>query len=449
MKSYKCKIEKLYSVIVNSMDVYTTQLKRNEKKNLWIMGMLYKFFLDIYYIFVVSEYWLSDGLTCSPSAIKYFASWILYFIGYTLIMSVEDHIISVFLQLQWILTIAPTIVILGVQSNRSVCYIVYILLVVVVQVAIGRNNGIKVPVSFGNENLAQYVSGGLCVAVAAIWIIMATWNDFAGLKAFDIGYIYEMRSKLVYPPMFGYIVSWITRAIIPWLFMIGLHGKRMVLILYSVFFQIMFYMILGHKAPVLLMGIILAVYVASKRKILLLGSYFAMLCALVIGTIGGWLEIKSDVNSMVVINALLGERTLFIPAVIKHQFYEFFSQYPKLFFADGMIGKLLSQTNLYNNSSGFVIYAYNNQGSLAVESNAGYLADSYAQMGVIGMLTIGILVILMVKFVSKYSKHMPMELLCCIVACFSVLLNDGAFFTILLTGGIWIMLGMLTIYTRR
>lgn len=443
--NWKRKTKEKHDYVVDCFSSFTEKFREKEKKYLWVMGIIYKLFLDVYYVSVISKYWAIDGLTCSVSEINYILSWVLYIVGYCTIMGVKNDIVLIFLHMQWILTIAPTIVICGVQDNRSMIYMIYILLVVVVQRLVGGKERKSVPISFGNERLEMYVTIFLCIIVAAVWGIMAVWNEFAGVKAFDLVYIYEMRSKLVYPPLFGYIVSWVTRAIIPWLLIVGLHRKKVFLILYSLFFEIIFYMILGHKSLILLVGVIVIVYTFSKINVLLIGTYFGMLCSLLIGTVFGW----TDSKLMILFNGLLGERTLFIPALIRHQFYDFFSKYPKVYFSDGMLGRFFSQTNLYKNSLGYMVYAYNNQGNLEVEANSGYLADSYAQMGIVGMLIIGIMVILVVKFFSSYSSYVPKSILCCITVQFCVLLNDGAFFTILLTGGTWIIIVLLTIYTRR
>lgn len=444
-----CKTKILYNNFLHIIDSFNEKIKQNEKKFFWTIGLIYKLVLDLYYMLVISVSWSIDGLTSSPSAINYFASWALYLIGFYMLMTVQSFIISFFLHLQWIITIAPIFVILGAQQERSITYALFILLVLVIQIIMGKNIKKIKPISLSNGKLGTYCCVVLCILVASVWVIMLVWNDFGGIKAFSLTYIYEMRSKLVYPPMFGYFVSWMTKAVIPWLFMMGLYKKDFFMIIYSALFQVLYYMILGHKAPMLMMGIIIAVFFLSKYKVLLSIAYVGAVGGTALGTIGGFVERTSGAKTSIIFNTILGERTLFIPALIKYQFYDFFSVYPKAFFSDGMIGKLLSETNLYKNSLGFTIFSYNNAGSLAAESNTGYLGDSFAQLGFLGMVLIGILVILLIKFISSYQTYIPTEILCCMVGCFVVTLNDAAFFTSFLTGGLWLLLVMLTVYARE
>ena len=64
------------------------------------------------------------------------------------------------------------------------------------------------------------------------------------------------------------------------------------------------------------------------------------------------------------------------------------------------------------------------------------------------MLGIGILVILVVRFFSKYDGYIERTVLACVVGTVCVVLNDGAFFTSFLTGGIVIYMMLLIIYAK-
>lgn len=448
LKVAKKKVELYFNNVMSLCEKISIDFSNNKKKYSWLFGLSYKFIMDLYFILVMNPIYGYLGLFCNPSIINYSISWIIYVLGYYMILKVQNQMVSAFLHIQWMMTITPVIIIYGLQSEKSVVYLLFILAVVLVQVLIGKKEKKPVPISFGGEHLKNYVTVFLCISVVAVWVIMAVWNDFAGLHAFDWDYIYEMRRNLVYPPLFRYIISWITRAIIPWLLIWGLESKSVFLIAYSIFMQVFFYMLLGFKMPLLIMAIIICVYIIAKIKLFLTGFYAGLISASAVGIIGRVLESLGTENTSSLFNALYGMRTLFYPAMVKYQFYEFFSEYPKVYFADGMIGKLLSQTNIYANSLGVTIYAFFNNGRKNSQSNTGYMADSYAQMGFIGMIVIGVLVILIIKFISKYKNHVSDTVLYCIIVCCSVNINDTPFFTSLLTGGIWLLLLMLMIYAK-
>lgn len=412
-----------------------------------ILSIIYRLSLDIYFLTVISEIYSYEGLVRDVSVIHYFCSWILYILGYMFVVTVSNYIIAVFLHIQWILTITPVFTIYATQKNKSILFLLCILCVVILQAQVAKKEK-GVAISLGNGVATPYFTIFGCILIMAVWIIMVLYNDFAGVKAFDLVYIYQMREKLVYPPLFGYFVSWITRVIIPWFFMNGLVHKKFFLSFYSITFELLFYMIWGGKGPLLSIGVIVVICVLSKYKILLYGTYMGMIACCLFGIIGYSLDKLGTANESLVFQALFGARTLFIPATIKYQFYEVFQQFPKIMFSDGMIGKLLSQTYLYKNNLGTMVYAYFNNGSNAVEANTGYLADGYAQMGLVGMLGMGLLVILVVRFFSKYDGYIERTVLACVVGTVCVVLNDGAFFTSFLTGGIVIYMMLLIIYAK-
>lgn len=444
----KQKSEAFFRKIMVAIDKVNSEFDRDTNKYMWILGIVYRIIMDAYFILAIDPIYGYLGLACNPSIIDYAISWVCYLFGYYMILQVKNKVVSVFLHIQWVLMVVPVIMLYGFQSQRSIAFLLFVMAVVLLQAIIGRREKNAVVIGFGNKHLINYITVFMCIAVVAVWAVMAVWNDFAGLKAFDWDYIYEMRANLVYPPFFRYLVSWITRAIIPWLLIVGLDGRKVFLIIYSLFFQTMFYMILGHKLPLLLMAVVLAVYVLAQLKVLLTGMYAGLAFVSVVCTGSYLLESLGGQRTSILLNALYGMRTLFYPAMVKYQHFEFFSEYPKVGFADGMIGKLFSQTNLYANSLGVTVYAFFNNGSTASQSNTGYLADSYDQLGFIGMLLIGVLVILVVKFISKYMTYIPLPVLYCVVAYFVVSLNDNAFFTTFLTGGLWILLLMLMISVK-
>jgi len=433
IKQIKCQILAMNELLLDRLEIH-------KKTNAWILGIVYRIVLDVFYVLVVRVYWAGDGFVLNPSLLHWIFSWLFYLVGYWLILQVDDFVISFFLHVQWILTISPVLVLGGTQKGHSIFYQGLILIVLLIQVMLAKSKKKLMPISICQGKLGRYVDYAIVILAPLVWIIMAHYNDFAGLKAFDFAYIYEMRAKLVYPPAFGYIVRWVISGGIPWLFMKGLAQKRVFYVLYSVILQVFFYMLIGMKGPLFLMVILLGVFVLSKMRLQFWGAYAGLIFAGLFGTIFGVLPQTGRSKLMITFNAMLGERTLFCPALIKHWFYDFFAEMPKVYFADGMIGKFLSQTYLYNDSTGTVVYAYVNNDGLNVEANTGYLADSYAQAGILGMLIMGIVVILLVRFISNYQKCISREILYSIVAIFAVILNDGALFTSLLSGGFFLMI---------
>lgn len=449
MEKTKEMSHKVSAFVSSILDKGNELFQENKEKATWILGIVYKLFLDVYFVSVVSRYWSSDGLFFKWSLFNYFFSWVFYVVGYWLIKRVKNHLLAFFLHLQWILSVAPVLVLFGLQAHRSFIYPLLVMAVLLLQVIFAMSKKKFIPISFGKEKVSQYVNVALCVMVVVVWIVMAFYNSFEGIKAFDFNYIYEMRARLVYPPMFGYLVRWVTGGALPWLLMAGVVYKKAFYVTYSLIFQLLYYMLMGIKGPLFMTVVLLIVFLICKFRMQFWGTYTGLNLGLFAGTLCGMSKTIGRIGPILAFNAMLGERTLFFPAINKYWFFEFFSEYPKTFFSDGMIGKFLSLSNLYNDRLGRVIYTYTLDNGYQVEANTGYLGDSYAQMGIAGMLIIGAFLILMIRFIANYEGYIPNEILYGIIAIFVITLNDNAFFTSLLTGGFWVILVLLIFNAKK
>lgn len=143
--------------------------------------------------------------------------------------------------------------------------------------------------------------------------------------------------------------------------------------------QLILYMGTGEKFNYLIILVILSFYIISiikiKNKSLFIYSGLIFLIL--------FLFVYKNYTFI----SLLGERFLFGPAVNKFLYYDFFSYYPKHYFADGIIGKCLGITYQYVATSGQLVFAFFYKGRL-FESNSvtGYLGDGYAQAGFLGII---------------------------------------------------------------
>jgi len=136
-------------------------------------------------------------------------------------------------------------------------------------------------------------------------------------------------------------------------------------------------------------------------------------------------------------------RVLYVPAILKFQYYDFFSVNPKVFFADGIIGKLLGVDSPYQRSVAYTIaYEFFGVESMA---NTGYWGDAYANMGVLGVILFSIVLVLIVKYIEINTNNLNISFVISSTFFSFYILNDGALLTNLLTGGQFLLMIMLTI----
>lgn len=86
---------------------------------------------------------------------------------------------------------------------------------------------------------------------------------------------------------------------------------------------------------------------------------------------------------------------------------------------------------------------------MLADFNTGYLGEAYAQMGFCGMMLMGILLVFIISFINSYGRYMPDTILLGFVGYIAIVMNDGSLLTACITGGIWLIILICMIYSRK
>ena len=283
-------------------------------------------------------------------------------------------------------------------------------------------------------------------------VIPVLYNGFEGINAFDLDYIYAMRARATYPPGFGYVLNWATNTILPFAFLIFLNRRHYGLAALCAALQVLFYMETGSKFTLLILAPILAAYLLSRTGHLLKLLYLGFVCICLAVVIGYQLDSTATDSALhpgVLLNAIVGIRAMFHPADNKFNFYEYFSQHPKIHFSDGIIGKMFSLTYPYAGSSGQVINAAEGAEFLSANMNTGYLGEAYAQLGFPGIFLMAALLGFILRALSGYDRKETFPVLTALFSVYIIILNDGALFTTLFTSGMLIAFLLVFIYLGK
>lgn len=421
----------------------------------WALALFYRIALDLIYCFAaypVGGYMIRPFYT---SAIRYLVSFVLYLLLYASLTRREKDGIAFVVHLQFVYIVAPMLT-LYAFSDMSGRYMLMVSACILLEnLLIFRPLRTAEPVRIrGVQNYATVLLGVLILFAAVVPIL---YNGFAGLKAFNFGYIYEMRANASYPPGFGYLLGWMTSAIVPFGFLCFLHMRKYRWAFFLAAVQIFFYMLTGQKITLFILVPMVFVYFCVKTghclKLMYLGLGAACLFVILACRLDQLAPIDSASTSItgragILAASIIAVRALFIPAGIKSYFYDFFSSNPKLYFSDGQIGRMLGLTYPYKASSGQVINAF----QMGVEefgrsnSNTGYLGEAYAQMGFAGMLLMSVLLALILRSLRVYDRRESAPLLTALISIYIIILNDGAFLTTLFTGGLLVTYILIFIY---
>lgn len=430
---------------------YKERIKLNNSLLLLLfLGIMYRVSLDIYYLTTISPLFNSDGLLRNPDGLKYIISWIVYIFVYLMMPKGENLLTTFFLNLQFMITYAPMTVYYSL-NDQSTLYMFMVTFVLIIQIIILNQPQKKTNLNINLFNMDKYTTVFMIFLIPAILIITILYGGFHGVKAFDLQYLYQIRQNASYPLVLAYILCWVTSAIIPFYIALCLVGRKYVITVALVILEIVFYMILGQKSIYLSLLVLLLVFVFSKTNHLIKVMYGGFTTLSIIATVLYFIEkIGESTYFSTIISSFVGGRFLFIPAANKFLYYEFFSQYPKSYFSDGLIGKTMGLSYQYNGTIGQTIFAYMLGGNLYdSNSNTGYLGDSYAQFGFLGLIVMSILLAYIIRFIDNASRGLGFSFIVSVISIFIVILNDGALLTTLLTNGLFITIILLLIYNKH
>jgi hypothetical protein len=396
---------------------------------LLIVIAIAKIILELFYIYFVSPIYGYTGLIYDFNLSKYCLSWALFFILSIFMLKVKEKFCSFFLHFEFIITVLPLLVFYSL-TNKETQYILYVSISFLIQILILKNIKVeKISICIiGIKKQFRIIIIFLMISVVTLTML---YNGFHGVKSFDTVYLYDIRKATKYPFIFSYLIMWTRILFIPFFIIQNLDKKKYLKASFYISLQVFLYMCTGEKFTYLILLVIISIYILAKSKAMI-GYVYTGLIALILTIF--------FTQSRIAIS-FLGERFLFGPALNKFWYYEFFSDYPKIYFSDGILGKALGLYYQYTASSGQLIFAKHFDNRL-FESNSvtGMFGDSYSQLGVVGMILFSVLLAGFIKVIAKTTSGISTNVKCSVISIFIVLLNDAGFLTVFFSGGLFLTL---------
>ena len=265
-------------------------------------------------------------------------------------------------------------------------------------------------------------------------------NGLPSITAFNLSNIYDIREDIISVFPLTYLVPWCCKVILPFLVVYNFDKKKYnIAFLFSII-QIAFFMIYAQKSYLFALIAVFAVYYFSKKRNLRQTLFGGFLIATSIPAIF-YNIFGLGFNYL----SFFVRRFLFVPAYNKFLYYDFFSAHEKVYFADGLIGNIFGIKSPYQYGITTLIATYE-KGSYATGANTGYMADAYANAGIWGMLLIALLMVFLIIFLDNHSKNLNLSVVLGASTTIILSLNDIAFFTALLTGGLIVLALLLYFY---
>lgn len=398
----------------------------------------YKIILDVLYVQVVYKFYAYMGFMLDFNIYKYLISIFLFFMLYWFLPTKSRRPSNIFLQLHFIVMIIPMLTLYSL-ANESSFFMLFSMACFMLQCLILNRAPI---IHIGRIKNSQSVLLPLIILLSLlVFVVMIKANGFPSLAALNLNNVYNVRERVQYPGIMPYLVLWQGKVINPFLIAISFIKRNRKILILGVIMQLYLYLIVAFKSFLFIpLAIIIVIKILDKQKFFLIAS----LCAFVGSLFSYAVFIVLDNIALV---SLFIRRFLFVPAGLKFHYYEFFSNpnHEFLYFSEGIIGKALGFKSPYDVKIANLIGSLYG-GTIETNANTGYLADAYANMGVLGMFLITLLLIIVFMLIDSLSTRIDRKLVIGICIFPILSMNDSALLTCLLTGGLLMAIIFLLLY---
>lgn len=406
--------------------------------------LVFKFLLEISYVFVVRKVWPDYGFPLIINYLKLLESYVILTIIFFIAPNKENKPSTIIITILYLITIIPLLSLYALEDESRI----YMYLV-----ATGFSLTIIIIRFLPQIKLIRIKNGRLFLFIFITFITILTYalmikdNGIPNLIALNILRVYEIRGNIYFSFSFiTYLLNWQTTVINP--FLIGLfyvkkHYKKMFLV---IIMQIFLYLQTGHKTFLFSIPLIIGtIYLIRKKQFtnLLIKGFLGLT---VICLISGMLFYNYIKNiNIIVPSALFTFRLLFLPAEIQFNYYDFFSNNPLMYFAESQIGKLFGTLSPYNMPSANLISdVYFNKPGMS--SNTAYLADAYMNLGVIGVILYSMLLGLLIKIIDSISEKADFALTMSVFIYPMFYLTNVPLLTVILTQGLFLSIIIMLFY---
>lgn len=412
---------------------------KNKPFTVFTFLFIYKLLLDYVYIEYVNKYYSYMGFVLDFNMYKYIISILWFIMLFMALPKNNNKPSSIFLHIHFIVMIIPMLTTYAFANESNVFLalscVCFILECIILKVA----PNIKLR-KIKNSNIILYSI--LIINTFFVYGMMIKANGIPTLTALNLNKVYEIRPFVKYPFLMAYLVPWQGKIINPFLITISYLKKNRKMLGFSLFLQLILYLITAHKTFILMpIAIIIVIKMMERNNFIGTSSLFAPIGILFV------YGIHKLIDSAMILPSLIIRRFLFLPSQIKFFYYDFFSKNELLYFSEGVIGKLIGTKSPYSiKTVNMMGYIYLN--NIETNVNTGYLADAYANIGVFGMFVFSILFSLILLLIDSLSKKIGKEMVIGLSLASVLALNDSALLTTMLTGGLLLLLLILYLYSN-
>lgn len=365
------------------------------------------FFSSIYiislwtvYKFCISNTWLYMGfeneqITFTRIVLIIFVNFIILHLFRKKIT--KNYIILLF----WYVYFIPLSIITSYLNTGF--YVFYFAAMSFILIVIFANLGFVVP------SLSAIKTGSILpILIVPIIILIAFQLRYIGFSSLNLNIfrVYEFRADAAsaLPAIFGYILSPVTKILIPAMAVIAIVRRSLFLLAITCIATILVFGLSHHKSVLVAPIVAVAMYaLLTRRKPYLLIAFSFAGLALV--ALAEWIIVSSttDDPAHLLVNGLLIRRGLFVPALLDTFYIDFFAERAKMYWSTSTFSLGLVN-NPYDRTAPFLI-GLEYFGREGMSANTGIIGSGFSHAGVIGIAIYSIFLGLSISYINKCAKY--------------------------------------------
>jgi len=409
------------------------------------LAVAYLFFIGLSYIYIVdiSTYWNHRGFLYDFSFGSLLVSICLIFIYSFSIsrnLTVVDSLLLVALYMHFI----PSLVLFSLGDAGTY----YICMVTLGYVLVFVFSKIKMfPPTIGNLSGEWLLRGCLAITVSIISLMLA----FGAYKYFNLNIlkVYEYRAVTAknLPTIFGYILSPVSKIILPLSIVLCINYKKYFLLLFSVFLTIVFFGLTHHKSVLFASFFVVLIYflLSRVRTIRVFDLLFLFIVLLAVVEVVsrqyfgyGDKEVPGELVSIII------RRAFFIPPLLDQFYLDFFTNNELYYWASSKVSVGLIDSPYLVTAPKLIAREYFDAKDMS--SNTGFIGSGYANLGVYGMAIYSIMVGITLSFLQAHGKRLGhvFVIIISFILVYALLMSSD-FLTVSLTHGLWFLFLSLTV----
>lgn len=405
--------------------------------NQFLLVIIYKIILDISYVMFEAPNFGYMGFSYKFNWLKILITWLIYLLYFSAIKTEKNGIVTLFSYMSFALSMAPFMTIYQFMEECPLWMVILqVSALLFINVAATRG---EFYINKSSFPAIPYYSKRISRVFSAYLVLFFLYAFYKfGMPAFEfLGFdsISTIRASAELSTLDSIVTNISCRVIVPLYILMAWNDKKYGKAFFGLVIQVYIFSVTGFKTflfiPIVMAGLVVFKRLDLKRVIFvgLSGALF------LVGVI------YSLTNNLMPY-ALIGDRTVFFPALIKFAYMDFFSKNEFVYFSQNSISKILGiRSNYTVNVPNLIGEEYFNKAEMW--TNTGFIADAYSNLGVVGVLIIAFCIIVVLALVSRKVERCQGKMksaITTIYILYFVMLNDGPFISTFFSGGMVIAL---------